>query len=290
MSSPLAHPTPRAIPGALEARIERALEGAVARASPPGAPPRLREAIAHAVFPGGGRLRPQLCILASLACGDRDPSTSDAAATAVELMHCASLVHDDLPCFDDADTRRGRASVHKAFGEATAVLVGDALIVQSFAEVVRTPRAAELGAVLAEAAGGARGVVAGQAWEAEPKVALDAYHRAKTASLFEAAAAMGALASGADPAPWRAFGEALGRVYQSADDIADASADATSLGKPVGRDRDLARPSVVATLGLDGARTCVEAQLEAARRLVPRGPGELLVRAWVEHLATRAGV
>jgi geranylgeranyl diphosphate synthase, type II len=275
---------------ALAGRVEAAMHAAVDRATGPGAPPRLRDAIAYAVFPGGGRLRPQLCLVAALACGDADPDSSDAAAAAIELLHCASLVHDDMPCFDDADARRGKASVHKAFDEATALLVGDALIVQSFAEIARAPRAGHLASMLAEAAGATRGIIAGQAWESEPAVALDAYHRAKTASLFEAAAAMGAVASGVDPEPWRAFGEAVGRVYQSADDIADATADARALGKPVGKDAELGRPSVVRARGLDGARAKVEAQLRAVRDAVPPGPGEMLVRSWIERFAARAGL
>ena len=90
-------------------RIESVLDGAVAHAEAPGAPPRLAEAIRYAVFPGGHRIRPRLCVAVALACGDDDPAASDAAAGAIELLHCASLVHDDLPCFDDAATRRRRS-------------------------------------------------------------------------------------------------------------------------------------------------------------------------------------
>jgi geranylgeranyl pyrophosphate synthase len=93
---------------------------------------KLAAAMRHAVFPGGARIRPQLCLAVARACGDSDPALADAAAAAIELLHCASLVHDDLPCFDDAPLRRGRASVHCAFGERLAVLAGDALIVQAF--------------------------------------------------------------------------------------------------------------------------------------------------------------
>lgn len=107
-------------------RIERALSHAVEAASE-NAPPRLREALAYAVFPGGARLRPRLCLAVAAALG-AGPLEAAGPAAAVELLHCASLVHDDLPCFDDAALRRGRASVHAAYGEAMAVLVGDALI------------------------------------------------------------------------------------------------------------------------------------------------------------------
>ena len=106
-------------------RIEQSLATAIASGEAEGCPPKLAGAIRHAVFPGGARIRPQLCLAVAQACGDDDPMLSDAAATAIELLHCASLVHDDLPCFDDASTRRGRASVHFAFGESLAVLAGE---------------------------------------------------------------------------------------------------------------------------------------------------------------------
>ncbi|TXM88116.1 geranylgeranyl pyrophosphate synthase, partial [Methylobacterium sp. WL103] len=118
-------------------RIERTLDIAVAYAEAPGAPPRLAEAIRYAVFPGGHRIRPRLCLAVAAACGDDDPQGAEAAAAAIELLHCASLVHDDLPCFDDAETRRKKAAVHVAFGEPLAVLTGDALIVLAFETLAR---------------------------------------------------------------------------------------------------------------------------------------------------------
>ena len=113
-------------------RIERSLHEVVAQADQPGCPPRLAAAMRHAVFPRGARIRPRLCLAVAAACGEDAPAVSEAAAIAIELLHCASLVHDDLPCFDDAETRRGRPSVHRAFGEPLAVLAGDALIVLAF--------------------------------------------------------------------------------------------------------------------------------------------------------------
>jgi len=113
----------------ITARIERSLHAALA----PGAtPPLLSLAMHHAVFPGGARVRPRLCLAAASACGGDDPTLAEAAAAAIELMHCASLVHDDMPCFDDAATRRGRLSVHRAFGEPLALLAGDGLIGMAF--------------------------------------------------------------------------------------------------------------------------------------------------------------
>src|SRR6201985_621642 len=113
-------------------RIERALDEAVGLAGQPGCPPRLAAAMRAAVFPKGARVRPRLCHAVASACGDDEPSATDAAGAAIELLHCASLVHDDLPCFDNAALRRGRPSVHAAFGEPLAVLAGDALIVLAF--------------------------------------------------------------------------------------------------------------------------------------------------------------
>jgi len=107
-------------------RIESTLADAVLLAEATGAPPRLAAAMRHAVFPKGARIRPRLTIAVAMACGDDRPGLSSAAAASIELLHCASLVHDDLPCFDDAETRRGKPSVPRAFGEPLAVLAGDA--------------------------------------------------------------------------------------------------------------------------------------------------------------------
>ncbi|MBU2288242.1 MAG: polyprenyl synthetase family protein, partial [Gammaproteobacteria bacterium] len=149
-------------------RIEHSLAMAVSAGEAHGGPPKLAGAVRHAVFPGGARIRPQLCLAVASACGDDDPLLSDAVACAIELLHCASLVHDDLPCFDNAPTRRGRASVHYAYGQSLAVLAGDALIVLAFRTLadgaVRSPeRLAGLIAMVAASAGTPFGAVAGQA-------------------------------------------------------------------------------------------------------------------------------
>lgn len=276
-------------------RVEDAVRGALAPATE-GAPPKLAAALEHALFPGGARMRPKLVLVAALASGDADPRAADAAAGAVELLHAASLVHDDLPCFDDAETRRGRPSVHKAFGEPLAVLAGDALIVRAF-EVLfelgqgeRSRLAASLGSLLARAAGAPRGLVAGQALEAEPAVNVAEYHRAKTATLFEAAAAMGALAGGGDPACWRSFGELVGRAYQVADDLADARSSEEQMGKPVGRDVALGRPSYVLSIGVEGAERELRRLLAAARDAVPQPAARELVTAWTRECAGRLGL
>lgn len=272
----------------LSERVERALRESLDRATGPKSPPRLREALGYAVFPGGGRLRPRLCLGVAAACGDTDLETATAAATAVELVHCASLVHDDMPCFDDADLRRGKPTVHKRFGEATALLVGDALIVLAFETLGRAGTPAQL-ALLAVATGPSRGIIAGQAWESEAAVPLDEYHRAKTAALFDAAAGMGAIAAGVDPRPWRAFGEAVGRAYQAADDLADAAGSAIVLGKNTGRDAALARPSIVRSLGVEAARVRVRELVDEAQTRVPQCSGREMILLWLERFANRLG-
>ncbi len=273
-------------------RIEQSLANAIASTEDPACPPRLAGAIRHAVFPGGARIRPQLCLAVAHACGDSDPALSDAAAVAIELMHCASLVHDDLPCFDDAPTRRGRASVHYAFGECLAVLAGDALIVLAYQTLAgaagQSPgRLAGLLATLSAGVGLPGGIVAGQAWESESRVSLVDYQRAKTGALFVASTACGAQAAGADPAPWRALGEWLGQAYQVADDIRDVMADPQLLGKPVGQDVALGRPSVARDLGLEGAVLHFRALIAQASDSIPECPGAAALRALVRAEAER---
>jgi geranylgeranyl diphosphate synthase type II len=278
-------------------RIELALTAALAHADAPGVPPRLLAATRHAVFPGGARVRPQLCLAVALACGDSDPALADAAAVAIELLHCASLVHDDLPCFDNAPVRRGLPSVHAAYGERLAVLAGDALIVMAY-QTLGSVRAADpertgrLCAIVSAGVGMPVGIVAGQAWECEPRVALRDYQRAKTGALFAAATMAGAVAAGGPAAEWRALGDWLGEAYQAADDIRDVAADPVLIGKPIGRDLALGRPSVAAELGLAGAVDHFHHLVENAVTAVPecRGAQRLraLVRAESERLVPAA--
>jgi geranylgeranyl diphosphate synthase, type II len=279
------------------ARIERTLDAILRTGEQPGAPPLLTAALRHAVFPGGARIRPQLCLAVASACGDSDPALTDAAACSIELLHCASLVHDDLPCFDDADTRRGRPSVHRAFGERLAVLTGDALIVESFRAIVRAgsahpARALKLVESIGAGVGMPFGIVAGQSWECEPKVNLRDYLRAKTGALFGSATAAGALAAGASPARWRALGDWLGEAYQVADDIRDVVMDPALLGKPGGQDVSLGRPSSAKELGLSGALEQFDRLVQNAVESVPECLGaprlRALVRAESERLVPKS--
>jgi geranylgeranyl diphosphate synthase type II len=262
----------------ISGRIERALTSALMATEASPCPPKLANALHAAVFPGGHRIRPKLCISVALACGDRDPAAADAAAAAIEMLHCASLVHDDLPCFDDADLRRGLPSIHVAFGEPIAVLVGDTLIVAAFETLarglVKAPhRIAPMIRLIASATGAPHGICAGQAWESETTVPLSAYHRAKTGALFAAATAAGALSAGAKPEAWRGIGEKIGEAYQIADDIRDAADTAAGMGKPAGKDEALGRPSVVRELGIKGAVRMLGEMTEDIMAEVPDCPG-----------------
>jgi len=231
------------------------IDGWLDRALPtPGDPPtRLHLAMREAVLLGGKRTRPLLAVLVAESYGPLGrPEIVGRFAAAVELIHCASLVHDDLPAFDDADTRRGLPSCHAAFGEATAILVGDALLTLAFEAVALCPiehavTSVHLLRLLADATGSRAGIIGGQGLELQTNVDIRVYHAQKTSALFRAAAAGGALAEGReDDAPrWARFGELLGHALQLRDDLDDCCGSAAGLGKPVGQDLALGRPNAV---------------------------------------------
>ncbi|MCX7888681.1 MAG: polyprenyl synthetase family protein [Rhodobacteraceae bacterium] len=288
----------------MQQRIEAAIGNAIREATGRPAPSKLARALDYAVSPGGARIRPTILLSVAAACGDDRPAVADAAAAALELVHSASLVHDDLPCFDDADLRRGKPSVHRAFGEAVAVLTGDSLIFLAFrmlaAAASHDPgRAARLVGLLADHSGMPGGICAGQGWESESVIDLSAYHRAKTGSLFVAATQMGAVAAGHDPEPWEELGARIGEAFQVADDLRDALCDAETLGKPVHQDDAHRRPNAVAILGVQGAIRRLEDILSGAIASIPSCPGEAalaqLVRRYAERMtpvpqaAARAG-
>jgi len=265
-------------------RIERTLLENFEASRGSSCPPGLDQAIHHAIFPGGARLRPTICLAVAEACGEDCVETSNAAAAAIELLHCASLVHDDLPCFDDSPLRRGRPSVHRAYGERLAVLAGDALIVLAFSTLTRGARRIPerlpgLIELTASSVGMPRGIIAGQAWECEPAVNVADYQQLKTGALFAAATAAGAAAAGHDPLPWRALGEQIGSAYQIVDDILDVAGDSEQLGKPVGQDEARGHPSAVRELGLDGARSYFETVISGVFDTIPPCPGAEQLKA-----------
>lgn len=277
-----------------DAKIEKVLSAAIGKATARTCPPLLARAVRYAVFPGGARLRPKLCLAVAAANGDSDPVLSTAAAASIELLHCASLVHDDLPCFDNANERRGKPSVHVVFGEQIAVLTGDALIVLGFeslglaaGECAHPARLSGLLSITSRAVGMPFGISAGQAWECEPEVDMSHYHQSKTGSLFVAATCAGAAAAGVESEPWRLLGQRIGESYQIADDIRDATSDAEAIGKPVGQDEALDRPNAVEALGLDGAVRRLRELLDEGVESIPECPGGDLLKLLIVEEAKR---
>lgn len=273
-----------------DAQINKSLELALASGQDDKCPPKLKAALHHAVFPGGAHVRPKLCVAVAAACNpDADLTDAMAAATALELLHCASLVHDDLPCFDDADQRRGKPSVHARFGESLAVLTGDALIILAFETLARRAMTyfRELTLVMSEATAPPHGIAAGQAWESEPEIDLEAYHNSKTAALFIAASRAGAVSVGASDREWRALGENLGLAYQIADDLRDVVLTPEELGKPAKQDIRNCRPSAVDSYGVDGAYQRLRAAIDAAADSVPLCAGTESLRQLIYAQAIR---
>lgn len=255
-------------------RAEAALDTHFQMAAGVGTPPRLEEAMRHAVFNGGAKIRPQLCLAVATACGDDAPALTNAAAVALELMHCASLVHDDMPAFDNADLRRGKPTVHKAYGEPLALLTGDGLIVMAYQVLLQAggqypDRLIALMRNLTGGVGIPNGIVAGQAWECETTADLAKYQRSKTGALFVSATCAGAIASGQSPKPWSDLGAFLGEAYQVADDIRDVLGDVASLGKPAGQDCAHDRPSSAQAMGLEGAIQHFDALIAQAGKSIP---------------------
>jgi len=242
-------------------------------------PNKLAQAMDYAVFPGGARIRPTILVSIAMACGDDQPQLTDAAACALELIHCASLVHDDLPCFDNSNMRRGKPTVHKAFSEPIAVLTGDSLIIKAFEHIANhcttsPDRAGQLIGCLARYAGTPNGICAGQAWESEADIDLGAYHRSKTGALFIAATQMGAISAGQNAQDWTDLGAYIGEAFQVADDLRDVLCTTDELGKPIGQDALNNRPNAVARLGVKGAMEKLNDILACAIASIPACPGE----------------
>ena len=234
---------------------------------------RLGEAMRYAVLGGGKRFRPALVRLVATALGASD-ADCELPAVAVELIHSYSLVHDDLPCMDDDDLRRGRPSCHVVHGEALAVLAGDALQAKAFEVLARGPSelAVEWTRVLAAASGDA-GMVGGQAIDmtlprGAPAEIVGAMHARKTAALIAAASELGAVSAGADTERRglaRRFGLELGLLFQATDDLLDVTGDARTLGKTPGKDDRHERATLIATLGVEGTRREAERRAADAR-------------------------
>lgn len=260
-------------------------------------PDRLWQAMAHAVFAGGKRIRPVLARLAHQAAGG-DPAQITYSACGLELIHTYSLVHDDLPALDDDVLRRGRPTVHVAYDEATAILVGDALLTEGLLLIARHPegeawaeRRAAAVAMVADAIS-ARGMVGGQVEDLEAtgqiegvagdlEERLERIHRHKTGALLRASVELGAILAGVDGSQqefYVKYGEDLGLAFQIADDILDATAAAEDLGKSPGKDEAAGKLTYVTLYGLDQAQRRldeVEQQLLERADAIEGPDGEL---------------
>jgi len=244
----------------VERALSRSLPSAAVR------PATIHRAMRYSLLGGGKRLRPILTLAAAEACGEKDLHSILPAACAVELIHTYSLVHDDLPCMDDDDLRRGRPTSHKVFGEGIAVLAGDALLTRAFGllATVKPSKRYPLSQLLAEmeAAAGSLQLIAGQVadLEAEGKKLLIRdvrfIHERKTAALIVLSLRLGAMIAGATTAQLKAltdFGASLGLAFQILDDILDVTATSEQLGKSAGKDLKAAKATYPAVVGLEAA-------------------------------------
>jgi len=268
-----------------------------------GATPRLLEAMRYSTLAGGKRVRPVLVYATGEALG-APLELLDAAAAAVELIHVYSLVHDDLPAMDNDDLRRGRPTCHRAFDEATAILVGDALQARAFEVLAHAPAAINANArlemlrVLADAIG-TRGMAGGQAIDLESvkqtlsESALERMHRQKTGALIQASVLLGAISAGGLDAPLRAalaeFGAEIGLAFQIQDDILDVEGTTSALGKRAGADADRIKPTYPSVMGLERSREQAFARRDRAiAALQPWGARFASLGEFANFLVARA--
>ncbi|MGE5507115.1 MAG: polyprenyl synthetase family protein [Chitinophagales bacterium] len=280
--------------------IEAALAAALPSAGTP--PVRLHAAMRYATLGGGKRLRGFLALLAARAAGG-EAEQALPAACALEMVHAYSLIHDDLPCMDDDDWRRGRPATHRVFGEAFALLAGDALLTQAFAvlgaaaaEVAPAGRVAQAVAELAMAAG-SLGMAGGQADDLDGErrdlslAQLESIHRRKTGALVRGSLRLGGLLGGADEASLEQltrYGEALGLAFQITDDLLDVEGEQEKTGKTVGKDAARAKATYPRLLGVEGARRkACEAVAEAKVAAGALGEGGLFLTELADFVLAR---
>jgi geranylgeranyl diphosphate synthase type II len=245
-------------------------------------PPSIHQAMRYSIFAGGKRIRPILCLEAARIFG-ADVDHALYPGCAIEFIHTYSLIHDDLPALDNDDLRRGKPTCHKKFGEAAAILAGDALLTLAFETIAASPVSAERRAAMvteiATAAGTVHGMVGGQVadLEAEGKPVgpemLEYIHRSKTAALIRASVTSGALSAGAAPedvARLRRFGETIGWAFQVTDDILDVEESSAALGKTAGKDVAQQKATYPAVFGLEKSH-------QIANELSSKAIGELQI-------------
>ena len=280
-------------------RVETALNTRVPKASTP--PARLHEAMRYSLEAGGKRLRPVLILAAADLFGAK-PGAADAAAVAIECIHTYSLIHDDLPCMDNDDLRRGRPTAHKQFDEATALLAGDALLTHAFYLLATAygDRPVVLGQLVAElgSAAGSERLIGGQMEDllAEKKAnatadELRSIHLKKTAAMISASLAMGGIAAEASReqvATLREAGEKLGLAFQIIDDILDATADSATLGKTAGKDAKADKTTYVKLFGLEKSRELARRSTDETLALLAKLPDRApFLTALAQDMAAR---
>jgi len=286
--------------GGIQARMETALVRVLPAAGI--APRRLHEAMRYAVLEGGKRVRPLLTFAAGEVSGAR-PDRLEVAASAVELVHAYSLVHDDLPCMDDDVLRRGKPTVHVEYDEATALLVGDALQSLAFQVLAEHPLADAPGDQLdmlrlLAAAAGSRGMAGGQQIDLESTgrplgvPELESMHIHKTGALIRAAVLLGAACGRGGDAALRErldhYAKTVGLAFQVVDDILDAEAPSATLGKTAGKDARQGKPTYVSVMGLPRARELAEElRHNAHEALAPLGPGARRLRELADFIVLR---
>ena len=259
-----------------QTRVDQALRQLVPQESTP--PESIHKAMRYSLFAGGKRIRPILCIAAAESVSD-SPDGIEFAASALELIHTYSLIHDDLPALDNDDLRRGRPTCHKVFGEAIAILAGDALLTLAFqvlAQLECEPkRKTRLIEELAVASGTVDGMIGGQVHDLEgerrhPTAALlEVIHRAKTGALLKASLRMGAIYAGAEEDQLQAlscYGEHIGLAFQIVDDVLDVEQPSEALGKTAGKDAKQQKITFPAVYGLERSREMAEQERLAAHQ------------------------
>jgi geranylgeranyl diphosphate synthase type II len=266
---------------------------------PSGCPQHLRDAIRYSLLAPCKRLRPTLVLFAADACGSNWEAALPAAC-AVEMIHCYSLVHDDLPAMDDDDLRRGRPTCHKAFGEAVAILAGDALLTLAFEVLAKDVQPADVAAhccaALAEAAGPAA-LVGGQADDLALQFAegdlsmLEDIHARKTGAMFLVSLRLGGYVAGADGARQAAlerFGRKVGLAFQIADDLLDVQGDESAVGKRVGKDSEHGKLTFPGLLGIEESRLRAQRLIdEACAALAPLGEKRAGLEALARYVVER---
>ena len=283
--------------------VQTAIEEELSAFLPPAeaAPQRLHHAMRYALLGGGKRVRP-LLVFAAGALFDAPHEALSRAGAALEMIHAYSLVHDDMPCMDDDALRRGKPTVHVAYDEATALLVGDALQAQAFAVLaegisVAPARQVAMLRLLAQAAGSS-GMCGGQAIDLDSVglslslARLEQMHQLKTGALLRAAVLLGALAgrdlSDAETLALAAYAKAIGLAFQVIDDVLDSTADSATLGKTAGKDAAANKPTYVSILGLGASRILAEQlRRDAHAALAPFGEKALRLRELADLIVQR---